>query len=318
MASRPTETPTPAKQRRRRKESHTYTERDFQPFAIIQEILENQKPPDVLYHYTGTAGLVGILESSTLRLSHVSYLNDRSEMVYAKELIADVVRQRRESATDERVERFLHDVESLIAGMFQGIDLYVSCFCEDGDLLSQWRGYSRGAGMYAISFSSGSLHNPGSAEVAPFSLYPVVYKPEEQRRIINAIIDNGKRRYLLGIKGPTTPDGREIFDAKGLVTFSLSACLIFFKHSSFEAEQEWRIVFVKTTEAAIPVFFRPDPWYPTPFTEAHFGKGSLPLAEIKCGPAPEPQLAMRAVEMLLSENDYSDVAVTESKIPLRW
>jgi hypothetical protein len=108
--------------------------------------------------------LVGILESSSLRLSHVSYLNDRSEMVYAKELIAYVVRQRREAAQDDRIERFLRDVESLIAGMFEGIDLYVSCFCEDGDLLSQWRGYSRGAGMYAIGFASGSLHNPTSAE----------------------------------------------------------------------------------------------------------------------------------------------------------
>lgn len=147
-------------------------------------------------------------------------------------------------------------------------------------MLSQWRGYSKGAGMYSMGFSSASLHTPGSAGAAPYSLYPVVYRPDEQREMVSKIILAGTRRYLLGIKGPMTQD-HEVLDALGLLTVSLSFCLIFFKHSSFEAEREWRIVLVKRVGDDIPVMFRNDPWYPTPCTEVHFDKGSLPLVEVK-------------------------------------
>lgn len=313
----PEHVPTPTSPLRRRR-SITLTADDFQPFLIVQEAVGTRAPPDTLYHYTGTAGLVGILSSNTLRLSHVSFLNDRSEMVYAKELITESLVQRREATDDPRAVDFLSRAETLVAGMFEGIDLYVSCFCEDGDLLSQWRGYSRGAGMYSLGFSSGSLHKPGSAEAAPYSLYPVEYEPAKQRKIINDIITRGMRRNLMGIKGPTKPDGKEVFDALGLLTFSLSFCLIFFKHSSFAAEQEWRIVLVKLPGDDIPVFFRQDPWYPTPYTQVTFAEGSLPLVEVKCGPAPEPPLASSSVRMLLAEHGNIDVPVTQSDIPLRW
>jgi hypothetical protein len=95
-------------------------------------------------------------------------------------------------------------------------------------------------------------------------------------------------------------------------------CLIFFKHYGFEAEQEWRLVLARGIRDRIKISFRPDPWYATPYTEVRFQTDSLPLVEIKCGPAPEPQLAKRSVKMLLAEHGYQDVAVNESRIPVRW
>jgi hypothetical protein len=47
------------------------------------------------------------------------------------------------------------------------LSVFVTCFCEKGDLLSQWRAYARGASGvgYALGFESKSLH--GWVQTAP-------------------------------------------------------------------------------------------------------------------------------------------------------
>ena len=46
---------------------------------------------ELLYHYTGTAGLVGILESHKLLATNVEYMNDESDMRYAQALVDTVM-----------------------------------------------------------------------------------------------------------------------------------------------------------------------------------------------------------------------------------
>jgi hypothetical protein len=291
------------------------TAEDFQPFTIISEAIRARTPPSTLYHYTGVAGLLGIIESGVLRLSHVSFLNDRSELTYAQELIRDVLVTRRGSTDDDRVARFLDSADHLAAGLFRDIDLFVCCFCEDGDLLSQWRGYSHGGGTYALGLDSESFHKPGTSGEAPSSLYPVIYEPTEQKRIVSEVLSRSVKRHLMGIKAGSDESP---IDALGLLGICLSFCLILFKHDSFAAEREWRLVTVRRPADDLAVSFTPQPWFPRPYTSVFFEGRALPLSDVRCGPAPEPELAQRSVQMLLAQYGYAQAPVSASRVPLRW
>jgi hypothetical protein len=63
----------------------------------------------------------------------------------------------------------------------------VACFCTNGDLLSQWRGYGRGG--YAIGFDRGALHQLSSQGLVGFFLRDMLYTEAEQQPKVSAIVD---------------------------------------------------------------------------------------------------------------------------------
>ena len=99
-------------------------------------------PPRLLYHYTDASGIKGIAESGQLWASNAAFLNGSSEIVYIKTVLETVANDLQSEFEHELSRRFLR----LIGPMFEdfvlgGHDLYLACFCEHDDLLSQWRGY---------------------------------------------------------------------------------------------------------------------------------------------------------------------------------
>lgn len=59
----------------------TVAERQLDPFF-------GRNAPDVLYHYTGSVGLIGILGQEALWCTQVQYLNDSQELYHAAALVA--------------------------------------------------------------------------------------------------------------------------------------------------------------------------------------------------------------------------------------
>jgi len=106
--------------------------------------------PRRLYHYTTLEGLTGILGSTGLWASDVRFVNDASELSYASALIGnEVVAAISES---EAVRPHLH-LHSEMANPFEiGRRPFVACFCEEGDLLSQWRGYRAAESGFSLGF----------------------------------------------------------------------------------------------------------------------------------------------------------------------
>ena len=63
----------------------------------------SQNPQTTLYHYTGIGSLMGIVESKVLWGSHIYYLNDAAEIVFACQILRQLVNDRSSSASrDER------------------------------------------------------------------------------------------------------------------------------------------------------------------------------------------------------------------------
>jgi hypothetical protein len=106
--------------------------------------LLDQEPPDQLYHYTDQTGLLDILNTGELWATKVQYMNDATEFGLAVDLA--------KSRLEERIRKFSNgdrcELLRTIADGLSGIARVNVCsvsFCENPDLLSQWRGYS-GAG----------------------------------------------------------------------------------------------------------------------------------------------------------------------------
>jgi hypothetical protein len=90
--------------------------------------------PQHLYHYTKAEGLYGILRTRTIWATQFDFLNDRSEFSYAFEILKERLAAQVGAKGSAELIPPLDKWWSLTPAH------YVASFCEDGDLLSQWRG----------------------------------------------------------------------------------------------------------------------------------------------------------------------------------
>jgi hypothetical protein len=108
------------------------------------------QPDQVIWHYTGGPGLLGILESSRLHATQVSALNDAKETRHASELFVRAVRQLIEERTAKAdVVTFLN---ALISFTEENVEaqarsqFFVTCFSGEEDDLTQWDRYGKQSG----------------------------------------------------------------------------------------------------------------------------------------------------------------------------
>src|SRR5690349_1353904 len=116
-------------------------------------------PPYAIYHYTDTMGLKGILESGCLRAIDVTYLDDSREIAFAFSLVREQLRKLWRS-NDALLSDFCMQAEMALDPRRWTRNLFVACFCENGDALTQWRTHGRD-GSYAIGLRTGALESVG-------------------------------------------------------------------------------------------------------------------------------------------------------------
>src|SRR6266851_7492318 len=97
--------------------------------------------PDVLYHYTSAQGLLGIITSGVLRAGNFSFFNDSSELTYGQDLVRDVVVEELGNVPNQLLQLMSLRLQHRLYAFSDEFDFYLCCFCEDADLLSQWRAY---------------------------------------------------------------------------------------------------------------------------------------------------------------------------------
>jgi hypothetical protein len=108
---------------------------------------------------TDAAGAAGIVAGRELWATDALFMDDASELQIVQRDFTTVIksditdsfldpseRERMGTAFEEAVGRFRED-----PGPF------VVCFCENGDLLSQWNTYGRDGGGYAVGFEGAAL-----------------------------------------------------------------------------------------------------------------------------------------------------------------
>lgn len=160
---------------------------------------------DILYHYCSTASFHAIVQSRSLWLSSLSLSNDSMEGKLVASAIARLAKK------DPLGGDHVRSVQQGIGFFEDFIDGLGFCLSEDGDLLSQWRGYAGDATGVAIGFSVEYLNWLSKASISPdkpdFTLQKVEYEPSGHEALvmptyikINQLIKDGSFKTS-GVRG---------------------------------------------------------------------------------------------------------------------
>jgi hypothetical protein len=301
-------------------------------------LLDPVQESPLIYHYTTVAGLQGIVSANRLRASSAYYLNDSSEVQYGCDLLLDVMSEWREA--NRSMRSFAVDVLSGLirvlshseSRVLRAATIYMVCFCEEGNLLSQWRAYGR-AGGYSLGFR---VHGEDMG-LRPASLFwdlrlaKVLYSRPWQYRVTRSLFTD----LMLAVSDKSLGDELSSTDRQGLlvdvVRFAedlLLDSVIAFKNPVFEEEKEWRLIARPHLDSAEVVprpvrkggpsdfKFRRSGGSLVPYIELLPKRERIPLVSVRYGPSLEPGRTRNSVDMLLAASGFHDIRVVGSDIPV--
>ncbi|MEU4847718.1 DUF2971 domain-containing protein [Streptomyces gilvosporeus] len=196
------------------------------------------------------------------------------------------------------------------AGHFH--DTYVCCFCESGDLLSQWCTYGGGTAGYAIGFHGDSFEGSEAKRLpsaqSAFGQVSYGIYPEEEEEVIRIFAE----RVLSKAEKSIVDDDDDVVGFVGVLNLRLAII----KNPTFHEEREWRLI-IQTYEGEenSGIAFRSGPAGLTPYVRVAFKPESV--IEVVAGPGPLPQ-QQHSVRRLLDSYGFKDVEVKSSSAPLRF
>ena len=276
------------------------------------EAFIRDKPSGCLYHYTGTAGLIGIIQNRKLWATDYKHLNDRNEYRTAAKLLSQVGARELKSHDREKFERLIAMTQKAC---------YVLSFSEMGNQLSQWRAYCPGGNGYSLGFEQNNALFL-SAEQHRFNLIRCVYDPKKQRELCQSLVESfieGRVHRTSCLPGENTPSPLRVFFKDYQWKLALALVMSALKHRGFEEEKEWRLVSQYPDEVNYGLSFRPGRFGVTPYFE-------LPLSttdhrrwidEITIGPTSNRVASRAALSLLLLKNETQVRRFQLSRIPFR-
>lgn len=280
-----------------------------------------------VYHYCGPDAFLSILSTRTLRATHADYLNDAGEIRSGIEIARAEATSLRDSAATGPGRYYFDQVLEQI-GEKASRHIFVVCFSEVSELLSQWRAYADDGHGFAIGFDFQRLSDQPSPTGRTMS-GKVLY---DERLLRKAIRD-----YLLQ-NAPNSASHLEPGEEEAVVadasnhSWAILGTAVLFKHHGFREEREARIAVVchlpkewrslqpaPTSELTGPLFIssfdRVDEELPscrefrvssrgiTPYLEWKFDASHV--TEIRVGPRGNSNQQLTAVRMFLESNGYT-------------
>jgi len=248
-------------------------------------------PDRVLYHYTSGTGLMGIFEGRAVWASNIHQLNDSSEFRHALDLAKIEIAQLVSKSKDPHAAALGLWLTSLVDRCCK-LSVYVACFSEIGDSLSQWRGYCPDAFGYSVGLDEEMLRSEAVRQ--GFTLSRCIYENSEKRSLLTAWAQSTMADLLPGFDPSHAAE--DIDSAAWPRMQQLLRLAPFFKHPSFSEEREWRMA--KVVDSRDPALrLRAGKSMLIRYLPVELG--DLTTSEIVwdvcIGPTPHPDLAMDAV-----------------------
>jgi hypothetical protein len=269
-----------------------------------------------LYHYTTSAGLIGILESRRIYASEIRFLNDMREFSEALDLIqrlnSDILKGRRSKAAtfvNGRIQSLLRLPKSIVTGIF------VTSFSEEGNQLGQWRGYCPQGG-FSIGFEADYLKQQ-------LNLQPCLYTQRKQMAFLRREVMPSLRKTYAAFPRRNYEELSQD-DFFGImkeheITFAalvdkLKEAAPVIKNGKFSQEKEWRLIVQRPIESDA-IDFRPGKYQPTPYTQIDLDTSKI--VQIVIGPTPEPEIALNSVRSLLKHYNLPCDEIVIDMVPIR-
>lgn len=192
----------------------------------------------ILHHYTSGVGLLGIVNSSSMWATKIQYMNDSKEFIHSVELAKSELMNFKKDL-ENKIETEVADC--LIDNLNRATELalYVICFSEVGDSLSQWRGYCPPSFGYSIGFNINQLRTLASTQ--GFYLDKCIYNREEQKAVIKKWVLSSTAELVSRVS--TSVNIKKACDENfGILLMKFIKFAPFIKHDTFKDEREWRLV----------------------------------------------------------------------------
>jgi hypothetical protein len=285
--------------------------------SIYKDILYSKI--EHLYHYTNLDGLLGILENKCLWATQINFMNDTQEYQHGIETSLQTINERVVNTTHIDELAFLKGLEKHIT--CERGELFVVSFCEEGDLLSQWRGYSRGDIGIAIGFNYKELSTEFNTQFINNFIIPfkVIYDVKIQKQMVSDIIDIGIKALHYG--NGTFPRKARIEHFPELIAETILSFVPLFKHPSFSKEKEHRFIYGVDKERK-NVNFRVRNNMILPYSSIDLVRindtcRQMPIDKIIIGPFNGQELTRQSIDYFLTNNNYNYIHSEFSSIPFR-
>ena len=131
---------------------HSWKNELHEKFMEYMAESKNLRQVNLIYHYTNLDGLLGILENQSLWASNVNFINDSQEYIYGITLYKEILALKSNASLTKEGKKICHFAEEYFLEVKQRT--YCVSFCENKDLLSQWRGYSKSNVGFSIGFEN--------------------------------------------------------------------------------------------------------------------------------------------------------------------
>ncbi|CAM3915745.1 hypothetical protein VA7868_03325 [Vibrio aerogenes CECT 7868] len=272
---------------------------------LVQQLFSDT-PRSTLYHYTTLGGLLGIVQSKVLWASDVRYMNDAAELHHTLGLLKQTIQERIQRG-DEQAGLLKHFSHWINQRLNKGHMLFAASFRANGNLLSQWRGYSTVGKGVSLGFHP--EHIIHWAREQQFQAGRCIYDPYRQKQLVEQAVDAVCRMNL--------PE-EALFAA---VETDLLRLAVLLKHPSFREEDEWRVILpVVHHELDVRVKFREGNAMLKPYTEFALYSAEQPMAleHVYLGPGPDPTLSVNSLHLFFHQHQLMPCrGIADSNIPYR-
>jgi DUF2971 family protein len=281
-------------------------------------------PPPIIFHYTDDVGLRGILETGTLWLNDIFYLNDPSELRYGCKLDIEFMTAAEAAEAEERpaIEEFAGNVAGKLQGDIpQVANIFVLSFSKAGDDLAQWRAYADNGRGYALGFDAHMLEQAFGKSRLGYMTFPVCYSESELRHMHRQIIDQVRPLITIHRGKEMTPEAKIIYLDTLLTMFAWQVLrvAVFFKHHAYCNEQEYRFQELCTNGAVPDIKYRARRYALIRYKEFDW-RSVVPdsLKQIVVGPASaDSEKAWQFADDCLHRYHVGAVKISRSPIPYR-
>lgn len=280
----------------------------------------SSNPPDTLFYYTTLNGLQGILENKELWLSHMYFLNDRTEYQYGLDLFRNAINTYRGGfETMNSTKAFLSGLDSAMDFVEGKESPFILSLTRNDDLLSQWRGYTDNGIGVNIGF------NKAFYDQANFKIFPCIYDQEKQKKLVHKIVTDSIFLFMAISRDMGLTDGDkdkesdinydEAITAAGslFIDRTILACSLI-KNTGFKEEEEWRLLYFNKDKK---VSFIPKKNFLKPIVKIPLTDIEQTIDTITIGPNPNKDLCEVSIRKLLNEIELEIKSIKHSMIPYR-
>lgn len=271
-----------------------------------------------LHHYTSLDALQSIVKTKTLWATNVHYLNDASESEFGLALMRQVGAEARKTAEGIDAEFLSFFLNWLDHRVFECASVYVLCFSEAHDQLSQWRGYTEyGRG---VCLSIGSTVLVERMQAYGWTFQNCRYNRISQFTWAEAILSRMRRQAAVN-RAAIEEDKTLHFDT--VLQNSLSDLLqvaATIKNEAFAEEREVRFISPVINVGDERIAYRAGKTTRIPYVQFRLIEHDDDLAvhEIMVGPGPTQQLMLSHIAGIVRQNGVGETCiVSASEIPYR-